>query len=86
MLGKTANIFLRITTGWTLSRLLYVLIGVILITQTTIDKEWFGTLIGAYFTSMGLFNYGCASPNGCTTSNCKTPNSKEINAPNTGQL
>ena len=69
---KSVNILLRITTGWTFSRALYVVVGILLITQSIMDNLWFGTLIGAYFTSMGLFAFGCASPNGCYEGNCDT--------------
>jgi hypothetical protein len=53
----------RILTGWTFSRVLYLIIGGAVIIQSAMDKQWFGVALGGYFASMGLFAFGCASGN-----------------------
>ena len=53
----------RIVSGWTLSRLLYVLLGTLIIIQASLDKQWAGILFGGYFLTMGIFGFGCAGGN-----------------------
>lgn len=64
----------RILTGWTFMRLLYVIIGTVVIVQSIMEKQWLGLLFGIYFASMGVFAYGCAAGN-CNTSNQKNNSS-----------
>ena len=64
----------RLFTGWTITRALYLFIGIIFIIQSIINSEWFGILIGAYFAAMGLFAFGCAA------GNCFVPNVKQKSA------
>lgn len=51
----------RISGGWTAIRLLYLMVGIFIIIQAIMEKQWFLLFFGGYFGSMGLFNYGCAS-------------------------
>ena len=51
----------RILTRWTFQRAIYLLVGLFVIIQSSINQQWFGTFIGFYFFSMGLFAFGCAS-------------------------
>jgi len=53
----------RILTGWTFVRLVYVILGSIVIIQSAFSKEWAGVIFGGYFASMGLFAFGCAAGN-----------------------
>lgn len=53
----------RILTGWTLKRALYAGLGVYLIIQSVATQQWFGVIFGTYFTSMGIFSFGCAAGN-----------------------
>ncbi len=53
----------RIKTGWTFTRILYLSIGVFVMIQSLTDQMWAGVAFGAYFASMGLFAFGCASGN-----------------------
>ena len=55
----------RILTGWTITRALYVLMGVFVIVQSFMQHEWIGIIFGGYFASMGVFSFGCAAGN-CT--------------------
>lgn len=51
----------RILTGWTFTRVLYLVIGGLILIQSVIDQQWAGVLFGLYFAAMGLFALGCAS-------------------------
>ncbi|MCX6186768.1 MAG: hypothetical protein NTU43_07200 [Bacteroidetes bacterium] len=51
----------RIMTGWTYTRGLYLLMGLVIIVQAFMAKQWMGVAFGGYFASMGLFAFGCAS-------------------------
>lgn len=55
------NIKYRLTTGWNFQRVLFVVIGSFVIVQAIVDGQWMFAAFGAYFASMGLFGYGCAS-------------------------
>ncbi|HVA98926.1 MAG TPA: hypothetical protein VNG53_08530 [Bacteroidia bacterium] len=61
----------RLFTGWTITRALYLFIGIVFIIQSVISNEWLGILIGTYFAAMGLFAFGCAA------GNCFVPNAKQ---------
>lgn len=66
----------RILTGWTLMRAIYLIIGILVMTQSFLQHEWFGFFFGGYFASMGLFAFGCAAGN-CYGGNCSvTPKPK----------
>lgn len=51
----------RILTGWTFTRGLYLVMGVIIMIQSIMAKQTMGIVFGGYFASMGLFAFGCAS-------------------------
>ena len=53
----------RILYGWNARRALYSLGGIAIIVYAIMAKEWWGALLGGYFTVMGVFNFGCASGN-----------------------
>ena len=59
----------RILTGWTFVRVVYVILGGIVIIQSALAKEWAGVIFGSYFASMGLFAFGCAAGN-CFGGSC----------------
>lgn len=61
----------RILTNWTFSRVLFVVMGIMVIVQSVMSHQWFAVLFGAYFASMGLFAFGCASGN-CFGGSCAT--------------
>lgn len=50
----------RILTGWTFARALYFILGMAVIIQAIVEKQYIGLIFGAYFASMGLFGFGCA--------------------------
>jgi len=66
----------RLLLGWTFMRLLYLTLSIMVMIQTFVVKEWIGFLFGAYFASMGLFGFGCATGNCYTLSLPVTPHQK----------
>jgi hypothetical protein len=65
----------RILKNWTITRVLYLIMGVLIIVQSVSSKEWIGTILGAYFVSMGVFAFGCAAGN-CYPTNYETKSIK----------
>ena len=53
----------RNLTGWNFQRIVFSVMGIFIIIQSISDKQWFGLFFGAYFASMGIFRFGCASGN-----------------------
>jgi hypothetical protein len=51
----------RLLKGWTFIRVFYLAMGLIIATHSAMNMEWMGAVLGAYFASMGLFSFGCAS-------------------------
>lgn len=60
----------RILTKWTIRRALYLALGTYVIIQSSMDRQYFGVLLGGYFAAMGLFSLGCASGN-CAGGSCE---------------
>jgi len=58
----------RILTNWNWMRVMYLLLGAFMTIQALASQQWFVALAGAYFASMGLFGFGCAS-GGCAVDN-----------------
>lgn len=61
----------RLFKGWTLIRVFYLAMGLIIAIHSAISMEWMGAILGAYFASMGLFAFGCAG------GQCYVPLTKE---------
>lgn len=59
----------KFLTNWTFRRVLYLLIGIVVIVESVMIKQWIGIALGGYFAAMGLFSFGCASGN-CFGGNC----------------
>jgi membrane protein required for beta-lactamase induction len=64
------NAIERFKMPWSLMRVLYLIVGAFMLVQASIDKLWFGIIIGGYFVAMGLFSWGCAG------GQCAVPESK----------
>ena len=60
----------RLFTGWTFTRVAYLVIGIIVIIQAAVNDQWLGILLGSYVAFMGLFAFGCACGN-CFNGNCE---------------
>ena len=61
--------FENVFKNWTFIRVLYLILGLIILSQSAIDKQWAGVFLGVYFMVMGLFSIGCAGGN-CAGGNC----------------
>jgi|694.fasta_scaffold00585_19 Na+/alanine symporter len=61
--------------NWSFIRALRLLIGIIIIVQAVMNKEWVFGIAGIFFACMALFNQGC-----CGTGACYTPIKKEIDS------
>jgi hypothetical protein len=71
----------RILTGWTVTRVIYLVIGSFLIVQSAMEKQWPGVVFGGYFAAMGLFAFGCAAGN-CFGGYCSAETSSELKTTN----
>jgi hypothetical protein len=68
----------RILTGWNLRRVIYTVLGIVVIGESAAQHEWMGIFLGTYFASMGIFAFGCAAGN-CFGGTCSTkPANKRI--------
>ncbi len=68
----------RMLTGWTLQRIIFVSLGLIMLVQGFMENQWLGMIIGGYFFAMGLFAFGCAT-RGCFSGNCYTDSNTNNN-------
>ncbi|NJW52601.1 hypothetical protein [Salinimicrobium oceani] len=59
----------KILSGWTWSRILFLVIGILVMIQGFSADQWSGTALGLYVAAMGLFGIGCAAGN-CGSGNC----------------
>jgi hypothetical protein len=58
----------RILSNWTLSRILRVIIGMVIIGEAIFRADLISGIAGAIFTGMGVFNIGCCGSGACYTS------------------
>jgi hypothetical protein len=73
----------RVLRGWNVQRIMFLVMGTMVMVQSSITADWLGVLIGLYFMSMGIFALGCASGN-CFSGQCKTTIA-DSEAPNSSQ-
>lgn len=59
----------RLLTGWTIWRIIYLVIGIAMLIQAAVYEQWLGVILGIYMFSMGLFGFGCAG-GGCYNGSC----------------
>lgn len=69
----------RVLNNWSFIRVLYLVMGTLIVVQTAMSREWLGVLIGSYFVVMGLFSIGCASGT-CYGGNCTIESNKNSNS------
>ena len=62
----------RMLTGWSFTRVVYILMGSYLAIQAISEEHWAFVPLGLYFASMGLFAFGCAAGNCYTAPNQTT--------------
>lgn len=51
----------RLLTNWTFVRVMYTILGIVVTSQSILTHQWFASIFGLYFTSMGVFGFGCAA-------------------------
>lgn len=69
----------RILSGWNFMRVLRLALGIFIVVQGIVVKDWTFTALGSIFLLMPLLNIGC-----CSTSGCKLPVSgsqQNLNSP-----
>lgn len=57
--------------GWTLRRILYLVIGTWAAIQSAMDRQWLLMVLGLYFIAMAVFKLGCAG------NQCALPSNKK---------
>ncbi|TCD01531.1 hypothetical protein [Pedobacter psychroterrae] len=61
--------------NWNIMRLLRLGMGIFIITQGVLAKEWAFILMGSLLSLMATFNIGCCGTSGCSF---PTPKHKDI--------
>ena len=65
--------------NWNFLRFVRLALGIMIIIQAVVVKDWVMGFLGIFFTIMPLFNMGCCASGGCATPlKKKTEHSKEI--------
>jgi hypothetical protein len=59
--------------NWNFFRALRLLLGIIIIVQALMYKDWLFGIAGLFFAGMALFNQGC-----CGTGACSAPIKKDL--------
>ncbi len=54
-----------ILNNWTVTRGLYLIMGLLVVVQSVYEQQYFGLAIGGYFMAMAIFNFGCAAGGCC---------------------
>jgi hypothetical protein len=68
-----------ILSNWNFMRFVRLGLGITIIVQSVIAKDWTMGILGILFTSMPVFNIGCCGVGGCATPVKKdTENTKDI--------
>ena len=60
--------------NWTFFRAIRLIMGIAILIQAFIIKDFFLGFAGVIFSGMALFNAGCCGSNGCSTSPISTKN------------
>lgn len=60
-----------ILNGWNFARVLRLALGIFILFQGVVGREWLFALAGGLFSLMSLLNIGC-----CGVAGCDTPVSK----------
>lgn len=66
----------RIITGWTWKRMVFLGVGIWIITQSALNGEWVGVILGAWPAIMGVFGVACAGSN-CNNAVCEIKRDEE---------
>jgi hypothetical protein len=55
-----------IFVNWNFMRFVRLVLGIAIIVQSVLVKDWGMTVLGILFTSMPIFNIGCCANSGCS--------------------
>ncbi len=55
----------NILSNWNFMRFIRLVLGVAIIVQSVLVKDWTMGILGVLFISMPVFNIGCCSVGGC---------------------
>ncbi len=61
-----------IFSNWNFMRFLRLALGIVIIVQSVIAKDWTLGIVGAVFTLMPVFSIGCCGAGGCATTHPRT--------------
>jgi hypothetical protein len=61
-----------IFSNWNFMRFLRLGLGIFIIVQSIMAKDWTMGILGLLFTAMPVFNIGCCGTGGCNTPTKKT--------------
>jgi hypothetical protein len=64
-----------VLSNWNFMRVLRLGLGIFIIVQSVIARDWTMGIIGAMFTAMPVFNIGCCGAGGCAVD----PSAKRTN-------
>ena len=65
--------------NWNFMRFFRLVLGIVIIVQSIVVKDWAVGLLGVFFTSMPVFNIGCCSAGACYATPKKiTENKKDV--------
>ena len=56
-----------ILSNWNFMRFVRLVLGIAIIVQSVLVKDWTMGILGVLFTSMPIFNIGCCGVGGCAT-------------------
>lgn len=54
-------------SNWNFMRLIRLVLGIFIIVQAVLVKEWTMGLLGVFFTALPVLNIGCCGASGCAT-------------------
>ena len=57
----------RILSNWSFMRFVRLVLGIAIIAQAVIARNWTMGILGALFTSMPVLNIGCCGLGGCAS-------------------
>ncbi len=69
----------RLTTGWNFIRIVFTALGLFMVVQSLMDKEYLSSFLGGYLAVMGLLGVGCASGSCYSNGSCSSRNKSEFN-------
>ena len=67
----------KFLSGWSFMRLLRLTLGIAIIVQGAMVKDWLFIALGALFSLMHIFNIGCCGASSCNT-NYQNNNAKTV--------